>query len=140
VIEAKSRELICLLVQQLQDAQTHRTVATSLSQRDVHRIYEARDILAHNFADPPSIPKLARAVGVNQTKLKAGFKEIIGCTVLHFVQQRRMERASELLLRGGMRIGEIARLVGYEYPANFTFAFRRYYGFLPKQMRPAQSA
>jgi AraC-like DNA-binding protein len=49
-----------------------------------------------------------------------------------------MERASELLLRGGMAIAEIARLVGYDYPANFTCAFRRYYGFLPKQMRRAQ--
>ena len=134
-IESRCLELQCLLAQQLQDAQTQRTVMTRFGARDVRRIYEARDILVQNFASPPSIPRLARAVGVNQTKLKAGFKEILGCTVFEFVQQRRMERASELLLKGHLSIGEIARMVGYEYPANFTFAFRRHYGFLPKLMK-----
>ena len=55
--------------------------------------------------------------------------------MFEFVQQRRMERASELLLKGDLSIGEIARMAGYEYPANFTFAFRRHYGYLPKLMK-----
>jgi len=134
-VEARCLELQCLLVQQLQDAQTQRTIATRFSARDVRRIYEGRDILTQNFASRPSIPRLARAIGINQTKLKTGFKQIVGCTVFDFVQQRRMERASELLLKGDLSIREIARMVGYDYPANFTFAFRRHYGFLPKLMK-----
>src|SRR5262249_25257423 len=48
-IESRCLELQCLLTQQLQDAQTQRTVATRFSARDVRRIYEGRAILTHTL-------------------------------------------------------------------------------------------
>lgn len=100
--------------------------------RDLNRIYEARDYLAQHFIAPPTIPQLARMVGINQTKLKAGFKEVLGLTIYQYILERRMKVASELLRERDHNITEIAYRVGYEYPTNFTYAFKKRFGCLPR--------
>jgi AraC-like DNA-binding protein len=77
-------------------------------------------------------------VGVNQTKLKAGFRRLIGKTIHQYVMHCRMERASDLLLTGDYPVAE--GLVGYEYTANFTAAFKRTFGRVPKRWVKTQAA
>jgi len=100
--------------------------------RDLNRIYEARDYLAQHFIAPPTIPQLARMVGINQTKLKAGFKQVLGLTIYQYILERRMTVASELLRERDYNVTEIAYRVGYEYPTNFTYAFKKRFGCLPR--------
>jgi AraC-like DNA-binding protein len=132
---AKSYEIICSVLRQLTGPQSDQGDTLALSVRDVSRTYEARDILLEQFARPPSIPQLARQVGVNQTKLKASFKAVFSLTLYDFILKCRMERARDLLTDSELTIAEVGYAVGYEYPANFTHAFKRYYGQLPKQLR-----
>ncbi|MGH8236749.1 MAG: helix-turn-helix transcriptional regulator, partial [Steroidobacteraceae bacterium] len=80
--------------------------------RDLNRIYEARDYLAQHFIAPPTIPQLARMVGINQTKLKAGFKQVLGLTIYQYILERRMTIASELLRERDHNVTEIAYRVG----------------------------
>jgi AraC-like DNA-binding protein len=108
---------------------------SALKQRDLDRIWASRDYLASHFTEPPKIPALAKLAGINQTKLKAGFREVTGKTIYDFILARRMERASELLLAGEHSVTEIAYIVGYRYPANFTCAFKKHYGHLPRSVR-----
>lgn len=130
-IEAVSMEVLCTLLGEFANRDLVRRTASALGARDLNRIYEARDYLVEHFAAPPRIPSLARMVGVNQTKLKAGFKEVFGTTIYDFILHHRMEHASKLLLGGDLSISEIAYQVGYEYPANFTCAFKKFFGRLP---------
>ena len=109
--------------------------SSNLNPRDLNRIYEARDYLAEHYAHPPNIPELARLVGVNQTKLKVNFREALGLTIYDYILQCRMERAAELLATGEYGVAQIAYTVGYNYPANFTAAFKRHFGRLPKSWR-----
>ncbi|MGH6633270.1 MAG: helix-turn-helix domain-containing protein, partial [Sphingopyxis sp.] len=80
-------------------------------------------------------PNLARMVGVNQTKLKAGFREVFGVTIYDFIIQQRMRHASQLLLTSEYSVSEVAYQTGYEYPANFTCAFKKYFGALPSNWK-----
>lgn len=136
-LEARAREVICSVLRDLEISGEPARSGLRLSVRDVNRIYEARDTLVECFQRPPSIPKLARQVGVNQTKLKAGFKAVFGMTMYDFIQKCRMDRAGELLAQGELSIAEVAFAVGYDYPANFTYAFKRFYGHVPRKMRRA---
>ena len=52
-------------------------------------------------------------------------------TIYEYILKCRMERAEELLLTGDYGVAEVAYEVGYDYPANFTHAFRRFHGRLP---------
>jgi AraC-like DNA-binding protein len=136
LLEAKCREILCSVLGDLRHREIGRGAGSKLTSRDLNRVFEARDYLANHFRNPPSIPLLARRVGVSQTRLKENFRRVTGVTIYTFVQQQRMKRASELLLSGDYHIAQVARAVGFAHAANFTSAFKRYYGFLPRALKP----
>lgn len=134
-LETVSTEILLEVLGELGNRALPEKQPPHLNQRDLNRIYEARDYLAQHYAHPPNIPQLARLVGVNQTKLKASFREVLGLTIYGFILQCRMERAAELLAAGEHGIAQVAYAVGYDYPANFTAAFKRHSGQLPGSWR-----
>jgi len=133
-LEALAMQLLCHTVTELAVQEPHESIG-GMTPRDVKRIYEARDHLAQHYASPPTIPQLARMVGMNQTKLKAGFKQIFHLTIYAYILQRRMEATAQMLVEREFSVAEIAYRVGYEYPANFSCAFKRYYGCSPRQWK-----
>jgi AraC-like DNA-binding protein len=112
----------------------------SVSSRDIARIYKARDYLAQRYVNPPNITELARRIGLNRTKLKESFRRIVGFTIYDYIVRLRLERAAEMLLTGDYPIAQVAYAVGYEYPANFTAAFKRHFGRLPRDWKRRQLA
>jgi AraC-like DNA-binding protein len=133
-LEALAMQLLCHTVTELSAHEPH-DHSMSIPPRDLKRIHEARDHLAQHYASPPTIPQLARMVGMNQTKLKAGFKQTFQQTIYAYILQRRMEATAQLLVEREFSVAEIAYRVGYEYPANFSCAFKRYYGCSPRQWK-----
>lgn len=131
-LQSMATTILCEVVAELSQRDRARGAAVNLHGRDLNRIYEARDYLTQHFIAPPTIPQLARMLGINQTKLKAGFKEVLGRTIYRYILERRMELASELLLTHDHNVTEIAYRVGYEYPTNFSYAFKRHFGYLPR--------
>lgn len=134
-LESMAQAILCEMLSELSNHELVRSTPTRLSARDLNRVYEARDYLAQHFQAPPTIPQLARMVGINQTKLKARFREAVGVTIYDYIVQRRMERACDLLLTRNYNVAEVAYMVGYEYPANFTCAFKRHFGCLPRNWK-----
>ena len=63
----------------------------------VCRIHQAKDILIRQIDNPPSLLSLARQVGINDFKLKQGFRQVFGTTVFGYLHSHRMERAAQLL-------------------------------------------
>lgn len=111
---------------------------SSIGGRDASRIEQARDYLAQNYVNPPNIIELARRFGLNGTKLKESFRQIVGFTIYEYILRLRMERAAAMLISGDYDIAQVAYAVGYEYPANFTAAFKRHFGLLPRDWRRQQ--
>lgn len=134
-LETMSRELLLQVLGLLDNRARMRHGAAAVSARDLARIYEARDHLAQHYAHPPTIPDLARMIGLNQTKLKAIFRETLGFTIYDYILARRMERAAEMLVTGDYAIAQVAYAVGYDYPANFAAAFKRHFGRLPRDWK-----
>ena len=133
-LEAKITELITLrLAQVFEEPPPSRRLV--LMHRDRELLHEARSILTERYTDPPTISELARAVAMNRTKLKAGFKELFGTTIFGFVRTQRMREAFELLLDGTCNVTEAANRVGYNSPGAFAAAFKAEYGFLPHRTR-----
>lgn len=134
-LEAKVMEMLCLLVDAVETSEQGVRAEPAIRRGERDSLYEARDILMEQYADPPSIEALARRVGLNRTKLQRGFKQVFGTTMFDFTQARRMDLAQALLREGGLTIAEVAESVGYEHPTNFTAAFRRRFNALPKDYR-----
>lgn len=133
-IKSKVIELLMLQFEQYEKAlESENTVVYE----NVHleKMHKAREIIASNLAKPCSILDLAQQVGTNDCYLKKQFKQVFGTTVYGYLQQERMEKSRELLLEGNRKISEIAKLTGYKHASHFTTAFKKYFGYLPNQIR-----
>ena len=56
-------------------------------------------------------------------------------TIYAYILQPCMEAMAQMLVEREFSVAEIAYRVGYEYPANFSCAFKRYYGCSPRQWK-----
>ncbi|MBW4653075.1 MAG: AraC family transcriptional regulator [Kaiparowitsia implicata GSE-PSE-MK54-09C] len=129
--ESKCWELIALKLEQLLAPQ--RIPPSPLTADDVDRIYAAQQILRQNWQQPPSLLRLARQVGLNDYKLKQGYRQVFGTTAFKDLWHYRMEQAAHLLLQGQYSIQEVALMVGYAKSSNFAAAFRQRFGLRPKE-------
>jgi AraC-like DNA-binding protein len=134
-LEAKSIELIALY---LEASQPQSSPKSPLSGDDRDRLQFAREILLQRLADPPSLVELARLVGLNDYKLKAGFRQVFGTTVFGYLRQQRLEKARQLLQAQEISVTEAAAAVGYSSQGHFAAAFRKQFGVNPKDPRAGQ--
>ncbi|WP_314590516.1 AraC family transcriptional regulator [Paenibacillus terrigena] len=135
VLESKLLELFAYYLQRYVLESSVKESAVSVLRRDDRdRILHARDVLLAHMDHPPSTIEMARIVGLNDYKLKAGFKEVFGTTLFGYLRNQRLEHAMQLLQQGGMNVGEAACAVGYSNPSHFTVAFRKRYGVNPGEM------
>ncbi|MFL9831533.1 AraC family transcriptional regulator [Flavobacterium sp. ST-87] len=130
-IESKIYELIALSHYSLDDEKEY----TNFSADDVEKIKFAAQLIRDNINNPDTIVGLARKVGVNQTKLKEGFKAVFGDTVFGYLQEIRMNKAKHYLVDTSLSIQEISHLSGYQNVSNFSIAFKRIFGYPPTKLR-----
>ena len=85
-----------------------------------------------------TIPDLASHLGLSNSRLGHVFKNGTGVALAVFLEQRRMERASELLRSTETRIKEITYLVGYLHESSFSRAFQKWFHCTPTDYRKKQ--
>lgn len=131
-LEGKCLELIALKLEQLTTQEKKSSKSLVLKADDVERIHQAKEILIRNLEQPPSLLDLARQVGLNDYKLKLGFRQVFGTTVFRYLHFHRMEYACKLLTKKRMKVQDVARSVGYVNQSRFAAAFRKQFGVNPK--------
>ena len=104
-------------------------------QRYMESIYEARSIIEKNTSRHFSITEVARQVGLNEVKLKSGFKQVFGTGIFQFMLQAKMQKAWTLILETDKPVKEIAMLTGYTSKQNFLTAFKKYFNATPGSLR-----
>jgi AraC family transcriptional activator of pyochelin receptor len=134
-LQSKAMEMLALQCEQYERAEMIAVKSLPLSSGDMERIYFAREVLITNAQNPPSLCALARLAGLNEFKLKAGFKKIFNNTVFGYLSDYRLEQAKQLVMRGEQPLSAIAEAVGYSSPQHFSNAFRKKFGISPGKMR-----
>jgi AraC family transcriptional activator of pyochelin receptor len=99
------------------------------------RLRKARDVLSRRYAEPITLEKVSREVGLNRLALTSGFRQLFQISVYDYLQKERMERAYELLQQEGNTVASVAAAVGFSHPCNFSTAFRAHFGCTPTQAR-----
>ncbi|BAQ62128.1 transcriptional regulator [Geminocystis sp. NIES-3708] len=130
-LESKALELFALQFNSC-DSSIFIPQKLSLKKDDLDRVEYAKDILIKSSLNPPSLTELARKVGLNDHKLKQGFKQLFSTTVFGYLYNYRMEQAQQLLRDSNLSIAQIATRVGYSNPEAFSTAFRRKFDQSPK--------
>ncbi|GIO33441.1 hypothetical protein J2TS6_45820 [Paenibacillus albilobatus] len=106
-----------------------------LSKGDIQKLHKAKQVLESNMADPPSLLALAKMTGLNDFKLKMGFKACFGLTVFEYVRQIRLDHAMSLLKNQSANVTQAAMTVGYSNVSAFSEQFFRKYGMKPSEVK-----
>ena len=130
--EIKAMEFFCL---GLNNGSGEITQAVKLTRRNVELIHASKHIMDTNFDQHITIASIARQTGMNEFKLKAGFKQIFGISMFEYLMKTRMQTARNLLLETDKPIKEIAVLTGYATKQSFLNAFKRYFHDTPGAFR-----
>ena len=101
----------------------------------VQTVNQVHELLISNLGQRYTIESLAARFHINQTTLKALFKQVYGLPVAAYMKQYRIRRAMELLQQSTLSVAQIAEQVGYENQSKFTQAFKSVTGMLPKDFR-----
>lgn len=125
-LEARIFELIIAYYNQKPEKQT-----LILKKEDVEKILLAKQLVEHDLQHPNSLMELSRKVGINDYKLKRGFKELTGYTVFGYLYKIRMEKAHYFLSKEKKTVNEVAFLVGYKNAQHFITAFKKQFNILP---------
>ncbi|WP_082204304.1 helix-turn-helix domain-containing protein [Pantoea sp. RIT-PI-b] len=105
-----------------------------LSSGDIARLHDVKTLLAERIDSPPSITEISALVGLNTRKLTTGFRRLFDQSIYGYLQTLRLETAWHMLSSGEASVSSVAYQVGYS-PAHLSVAFRKKYGFAPKDMR-----
>lgn len=130
-LESKVIELIALRLNQILTEPRDISSCHSLKPEDLDRVYYAREVLLRQIDCPPTLIELARQVGLNDFKLKRGFRQVFGTTVFGYLHQHRLEKARQLLEVGNLKASEVAKKVGFRDRSYFASAFRKKFGLNP---------
>ncbi|MCE9669761.1 AraC family transcriptional regulator [Myxococcus stipitatus] len=103
-----------------------------LSAAALHRV---RLFIEAHLARRIRVEELARHSGLSVFYFTRAFRQSMAMTPHAYVQQRRVERARELLSHTSHSLREIALEVGFSSQSHFTTVFRRLTGLTPAVIR-----
>jgi AraC family transcriptional regulator, transcriptional activator of the genes for pyochelin and ferripyochelin receptors len=102
---------------------------------DKEKIMAVRDLIMEKLDDPPNLSQIARMVGLNEYKLKRGFKETFQTTIFGYLAEQRLQLAFQYLRDTEKTAAEIAADLGYSTPQHFNNAFKQKFGITPVSVR-----
>lgn len=92
-------------------------------------------LMHRNLARPLPLAQLAAALDTTPRTLARRFIAAYGETPMAHYRRLRLDRARDLLQRGGLSVAAAAAACGFPSPANFATAFRREFGGAPHDYR-----
>ena len=130
--EGKILELVAL---QLSHFDSQRTTTSPTMKKDLDTFHDLRSFLQTHFTEELSLKSLSKSFGINEFKLKKGFKELFQTTIFDYIHELKMIHARQLLLDQKMYVNEVSSVVGYKNPNHFSTAFKRKFGICPTALK-----
>ncbi len=97
----------------------------------------AISIIETQISEPPSVPEIAKHVGISQRQLERQFNKVMGCSIVQFGLLFRLQHSRALLISTELGIREIATASGFNSLSHFAFAFKKCFGRRPSEYRVA---
>ncbi len=110
----------------------------SMEQAFLDRVRTAID--AHLDDEGFNVDQLSDDMGVSRTQLHRKLKALVNQSPGDLIRVVRLQRALDLLTRNVATVSEVAYMVGFGNPANFSTSFSRHFGYAPSEVKKKVSS
>ncbi len=128
----KMKEFLLLMLTQ---EQLRLAALDKMTKSNFDSIQESRQIIDTRFDAHITLSDIARQVGLNEFKLKSGFRRLFGIGMFEYLLKTRMQKARNLLQETKLPIKDVARRTGYTSKQSFQNAFKKYFDETPGSFR-----
>ena len=101
-------------------------------------IRRVREYVEAHLSESMDLAELAAVAGLSVYHFARAFKQSAGVTPHHYLVNRRIERAQEMLARSEFPLSEIALATGFSDQSHLARHFRQTLGMTPGQFRWSQ--
>lgn len=128
--ESSLRALGVLLAELDERWREHRVPTVALP----NRLRLMTEYVLARFSDPSlTVDEISAAAGCSPATARRLFRTHLGQPVLGWVRERRLVHAAVTLRTTGLRVREVARMVGFSDPLYFSRAFSERFGVSPSR-------
>jgi len=131
LIKIKVKELILLLVNSDESGR----ILNILKDLFNPSKYEFKNIINSHLYEDLSIDDLGLLAGLSISTFKRKFKAIFDDSPARYIKNKRLEKASDLIINSNMRISDICYSTGFNDPVHFTKSFSEKFGISPSDYR-----
>lgn len=110
------------------------TAASQATESDA-AVRRACALIEGAYGQDLTLDDIAESAAVSKSYLLRLFKRHLGTTPYEYLMRYRITRAKELLAETDLRVGQIARSVGFNSESNFSYRFSRMVGQSPREYR-----
>lgn len=112
----------------------HKT-RVALRDADIRTIRNVKDHILQNLEVGVSLKELTIEFGINEFKLKHGFKQLYGMPIFRFLREERLKKATLLLQNTDIPLKKIAEMTGFKSFPHFSKAFKIRFGYCPSDLK-----
>ncbi|MBP1884778.1 helix-turn-helix transcriptional regulator [Sinorhizobium mexicanum] len=131
-VSAKAKELLCITLDKLLSPRFVKAdTALGMDER-MERLKNTFDV---ELKSKLPICKLAEEFNISSRSVNKAFADRYGINASDYRAMVRLSKAVDLLVNTTMPLKMIAYEVGYDHASNFCLAFKKHYGYTPKEIR-----
>jgi len=93
------------------------------------------EVIEENIFNPVSLNDLAYLSGRSLSAFKREFKEIYNTSPLHYIRNRRLDKAKELLTHTSLSVTDVCFSTGFENASHFSKVFKERFGISPSLLK-----
>lgn len=97
------------------------------------RVSAGRDYLMDNAGRPVSLHEVARQSCLSPYYFHRSFQRAFGCSPLHYLKAKKMEKACQMLRAGHYTVSAVADALGYADLNSFSKDFKKWVGLPPSK-------
>ena len=129
------QSLLIAFLYRCKSAYQHQQQAAGQQPRNVTLVSQFRQLVAAFYLEKRTVATYAKLVNVTPNHLNAVVKEVTGSTARHFIVERLLTEAKNLLRHTDLDINAVAYALQFDEPTNFGKFFKNYTNQTPGQFR-----
>jgi len=134
LLEIRNTDELCLWSTNMLETFMNHLVDNE-NEKNLQAIQKAAEYIGQNYRNKLTIDDIAQEVFLSPCYISRIFKQSLGCTLMEYLTQVRVEEAKTMLKNPKYNVMQVAEESGFEDPGYFTRVFKKLEGITPSRFK-----